>query len=109
MCQTAPGLRNSRCTLGFNFPFHLGRMCCPEVQNSETKLYSPYHCKNLDPSLNSMFVRQPYAFSIVNRIDDLQRQECRLLLSSNLGSKKYSSVTETCSIIQNQITAQCKE
>lgn len=54
-------------------------MCYPEVKNSETRLYYPYHCNDLCPSLNSKIVRQTYAFSIENSIDDLQPQEHRLL------------------------------
>lgn len=54
-------------------------MCYPEVKNSEKRLYYPYYCNDPCPSLNSKIVRQPHVFSIVNRIDDLQPQEHRLL------------------------------
>lgn len=80
MCQTAPCLLSEKFKLqSVNLPFHLDMINCPEVKKSETRLYYLYHCNNLCPPLNSKIVRQPYTFSIVNRVDDLQPQEPRPL------------------------------
>lgn len=54
-------------------------LCYPEVKNSETRPYYPYRCNDLCRSVNSKIIWQTYAFSVVNRIDDLQPQEHKLL------------------------------